>query len=152
MQAAQQRQQQEQSQQFTEFARKEDNLFVEKVPEMSDPVKSEKLQKAAVNALKDLGFSDQELGASWNGSGNIPFRDHRMQLLIRGYTELQEIKAKAKTVTARPVPPVKRPGVASDRGAAVDAELAQLATRLNETGNAKDAAEYLKARRRMAAR
>ena len=64
MQSAQQRQQQEQLQRFSEFAKSEDNLFIERVPEMSDPAKSEKLQKAAVNVLKDLGFSDQELGAS----------------------------------------------------------------------------------------
>ena len=115
MQAAQVRQQQEQSQRFADFAKSEDNLFVEKVPEMSDPAKSEKLQKAAVNVLKDLGFSDQELGASWNGSGNISLRDHRMQLLIRDATLWREGQAKAKTVAARPVPPVQSPGVASTR-------------------------------------
>jgi hypothetical protein len=152
MQQAQQRQQQEQSQQFAEFAKSQDNLFVEKVPEMSDPVRSEKLQKAAVNVLKDLGFSDQELGASWNGSSNLSLRDHRMQLLIRDATLYREAQAKAKTVTAKPVPPVQRPGVASSRGASQDAELRSLAERLNETGNAKDAAAYLRARRAAAAR
>ena len=75
-----------------------------------------------------------------------------MQLLIRDATLYREAQAKVKTVAARPVPPVQKPGVGVSRGAAQDAELRSLANRLNETGNAKDAAEYLRARRKAAAR
>src|SRR5689334_11811075 len=65
--AAQQRQVQEKVQKFAEFAKREDDAFIEHVPEMADKAKAERLQKQALTVLKDLGFEDAELGAAWNG-------------------------------------------------------------------------------------
>ena len=66
---AQQRQAQERVQQFSEFARREDDLFKEKVPDMADPRKVAELQTAALAVLKDLGFQETELAQSWQGRG-----------------------------------------------------------------------------------
>ena len=81
---------------------------------MADPGKAAKLQAAAVAVLKDLGFDEAELSQSWTGKGSISLRDHRVQLLIRDATLWRDAQAKAKTATAKPVPPVQRPGVSAD--------------------------------------
>ena len=93
VQEAQQRQQQEQAQRFAEYASQQDSLFREKAPDLADPVKAEKMQKAAANMLRDLGLSDAELGQAWNGGF---LRDHRVQLLIRDATELRQVKSQGQ--------------------------------------------------------
>ena len=131
---AQQRRSEAAERQFSEFARKEDDLFTERVPDMADPGKAAKLQAAAVAVLKDLGFDEAELSQSWTGKGSISLRDHRVQLLIRDATLWRDAQAKAKTATAKPVPPVQRPGVAPTKGASAQAEIQNL-TRQLETAS-----------------
>ena len=50
--------------------------------------------------------------------------------------------------TAKPLPPVQRPGVGQPKGAAQEALVQNLARRLDQTGNLKDAARLLVERRR----
>ena len=144
---AQQRQAQERVQQFSEFARREDDLFKEKVPDMADPKKVAELQTAALAVLKDLGFQETELAQSWQGQRDLSLRDHRVQLLIRDATLWRDAQAKAKAAATRPVPPVQRPGVSQPKGAALDAQIQHLTQKLEKTGNLKDAAALLRARR-----
>jgi hypothetical protein len=151
--SAQQRQAQEKLQQFSAFAKHEDDLFVERVPEMADPDKAAKLQGAAMTVLKDLGFTETELGQSWNGAKDLSLRDHRVQLLIRDATLWREAQQKAKAAAIKPVPPVQRPGVAQGRNASADAEIQNLNKQLERaTGmNAMRIAAKLTAARRAAA-
>jgi hypothetical protein len=144
---AQQRQVAEQQQQFSEFARRQDDLFKQKVPDMGDDGKAAQLQKAAVAVLNDLGFEDAELVPLWNGRQGLSLRDHRVQLLIRDATLWREAQAKARAAASKPVPPVQRPGVSQPRGAAQEAQVQALTTRLDKTGSLKDAAALLRARR-----
>ena len=144
---AQQRQAQERVQQFAEFARREDDLFKEKVPDMADPKKTAALQTACLNVLRELGFQETELAQSWHGERDLSLRDHRVQLLIRDATLWRDAQAKAKAAATRPVPPVQRPGVAQPKGAAQDAAIQHLTQKLDKTGNLKDAAALLRARR-----
>jgi hypothetical protein len=132
MQSAYQRQMQERANKFAEFAKREDSLFVEKAPEMTDAAKAAKLQSSALNALKDMGFSDQELAQSWHGERDISLRDHRVQLLVRDALLWREAQQKAKTAVTRPVPPVQRPGVAPHKGAAREAEFSNLSQQLDK--------------------
>ena len=125
-QSVQQRQMQERSQRFNAFAQHEDNLFTQKVPEMADPEKAAKLQNSAVNVLKDIGFTPEELAASWQGQRDISLRDHRMQLLIRDAMSWREAQTKVRAAVTKPVPPVQRPGVAPDRSAGREAEIQNL--------------------------
>lgn len=133
---AQQRQHQEKQQQFGEFAKRQDDLFVEKVPEMSDPAKAEKLQKGAIQVLTDLGFARSELEESWTGQKDISLRDHRIQLLIRdalAYREERTARTKAASALADkkvPAPKVQRPGSAQTADAARVAQFNQLAEKL----------------------
>jgi hypothetical protein len=151
--SAQQRQQQEKLQRFSEFAKKEDDLFIERVPDMADAGKAAKLQSAAMTVLKDLGFNETELGDSWNGGKELSLRDHRVQLLIRDATLWREAQVKAKAASTKPVPPVQRPGVASGRNASSDAEIQNLTKQLERASgmNAMRIAAKLTAMRRAAA-
>src|SRR6516225_957071 len=115
--AAQHRQAQEKLGQFAEFAKRQDDLFKEKVPDMADDAKAAELQKKALVVLSDLGFDEAELVPLWNGQQELSLRDHRLQLLIRDATLWREAqtKAKAKAEAVKPVPPVQRTGAATPR-------------------------------------
>lgn len=143
--AAQQREQGEKQSKFSEFARKQDELFKERVPDIADPKKSAELEKAALKTLSNLGFEQSELGASWTGQKDISLRDHRMQLLIRDATLWREAQEKAKATAAKPLPPVQRPGVAKSPGAQAEAETQALTQRLAQTGSLRDAIALRKA-------
>ena len=144
---AQQRHGAEQQRRFSEFAKREDDRFKEKVPDMTDADKAVKLQNAALQALSDLGFAEAELAASWQGQKDLSLRDHRVQLLIRDAVLWREAQAKAKAAATRPVPPVQRPGAAQPAGAQRAQQLDNLTKRLEQSGNLRDAAALLRARR-----
>jgi hypothetical protein len=146
----QQRQALEKQQQFSEFARHEDDLFNEKVPDMADAKKAAELQTRCLATLTGLGFAEAELAQSWNGQKDLSLRDHRVQLLIRDATLWREAQAKAKAAQARPVPPVQRPGVAQPKGAAQHAQIETLTHQLDKSSGVKalrTAAKLVAARR-----
>jgi hypothetical protein len=129
--AAQERQALEQHGKFAEFAKRQDELFAEKAPEAADKDKAAKLQSAAVEALRELGFEDDELGKLWNGQASLSLRDHRLQLLIRDGVRYREAQEAAKKVVAKPLPPVQRPGAAQPKGAAQEAQIQTLSKQLD---------------------
>jgi hypothetical protein len=146
----QHRQALEKQQQFSEFAKREDDLFKEKVPDMADDKKAAELQTRCLATLTGLGFAEAELAHSWNGAKDLSLRDHRVQLLIRDATLWREAQAKAKAAQARPVPPVQRPGVAQPKGAAQHAQIENLAQQLDKSSGVKalrTAAKLVAARR-----
>jgi len=144
--ASQERQAQEYKTKWAEFASKEDAKFIELAPEMADKEKATKVADASVALLKDLGFSDQDLGKLWNGEASLSLRDHRAQLLIRDAARYREAQ-KAVKAPVKAVPQVQRPGVAKPKGADDDLRLKNLEQQLERTGNLRDAANFLVARR-----
>ncbi len=152
MQAAQQRQHEEKSARFAEFAKKEDEAFAQAAPETQDAKKFEKLQQGAVKLLKDIGFSDNELGEGWSGQRDVNIRDHRIQLLVRDAYLYREARRAAKETPAnkKPVPPVQRPGAARPAGQAQLNRIKSLEDQLvSAKGNAslRIATELMQARR-----
>jgi hypothetical protein len=145
--AAQHRQAQEKLGQFAEFAKRQDDLFKEKVPDMADDAKAAELQKKALVVLSDLGFDEAELVPLWNGQKELSLRDHRLQLLIRDATLWREAEKKAKAAAVKPVPPVQRPGAATPRQGTDEARVQHLTQRLEQTGSLRDAAALVRARR-----
>ena len=137
----------EQQQRFADFAKRQDDLFKEKVPQMADPAEVAKLQSGAMAVLKDHGFEEAELAASWHGQKDFSLRDHRVQLLIRDAILWREAKAKAKAAVAKPLPPVQRPGTSRPKGAAQEEVIQNLTKKLDASGSLKDAAALIKARR-----
>jgi len=115
---------------FAEFAKSEDEKFLLAAPEFADKDKAAKLQGAAIDALKDLGFSEDELGNLWNGQERLSLRDHRVQLLIRDGVKYREAQAAAKQAVAKPLPPVQRPGTPQPKGAAQQQQREAIAAQL----------------------
>lgn len=152
LEAARQRQAQELAAQWADFARREDELMHEHVPELADPDKAPKLRESAVRVLRDRGFTDQELGALYNGQTGLSLRDHRIQLLVLDAVRWRDAQAKAKQAQAKPVPPVQRPGVAQGGGTAADAEIRSLRQKLERSGSIRDAAALRAAQLRAARR
>jgi hypothetical protein len=145
-----QRQDQERQIRLDEYIARERGVFVEKVPEIADPVQRSKLEHAALGMLRELGFADQELNELYRGRRDLSLHDHRLQMLIRDGIRFRDARKAAKEASTKPVPPVQRPGVAQPRGAAQDAVVQNLTKRLDQTGNLKDAARLLAERRKAA--
>jgi hypothetical protein len=146
-QLAQQRQAHEWAQRWSAFMAEQDALFAEKAPELADADAKSKAASSAAEMLKELGFSNDELGRLWTGQAGISLRDHRLQLLIRDGVRYREAQARAKASQQRPVPHVQRPGPAPARGADADERVRNLDERLNQSGTLRDAAALLAARR-----
>lgn len=145
--AAQQRQQAEAQEQWVSFAQKEDQLLLDKAPELADNEKAGKLRESALTALRDY-FKDQELGDLWNGKASLSLRDHRVQLLIMDAVKYRDGQKAVKQAIAKPLPPVQRPGTAQQKGQAHQEVIQNLNKRLDRTGSLKDAADLLTARRK----
>lgn len=147
MQAAEQQRAQEIAKKWEEFSAEQDKLVADKIPEMADPAKAEKLGKQAVSYLSNIGFDSDELTNLWHGKAGISLRDARVQLIIAEAAkarDAQEALRKAKTQT---VPPVQRPGVAQPRGAADSEKIKDLSKTLDNKGSLKAAAALLVAKR-----
>ncbi len=153
--SAQHRQATERQTKLSEYMSEESAKFVDRVPEFADEAQRNKLQSAAVSTLKDLGFKDDELGQLWRGEKEVSIHDHRLQLLIHDGVKYREMKAAAAKTTAKPLPPVQRPGVSRPKGAETEAQIQNLTKQL-ETASGNKAirisADLQRARRSLAAR
>jgi hypothetical protein len=141
------RQSQQAAQHWRTYVADEDARFRERAPELADTEALAKAARSATEMLKELGFSDGELGEMWNSGRGISLRDHRVQLLIRDGVRFREAQAAAKKPQPRAVPDVQRPGPAPARNADADGRVKDLTDRLNQSGNLRDAAALLVARR-----
>jgi hypothetical protein len=144
------RQEQERQIRLSAYSQREQGLMCEKVPELVDPAQRSKFEHAAVGMLRDLGFTDQELNGLYLGRADLSLHDHRVQMLIRDGLRFRDAQKAARQASLKPVPPVQRPGVAPQRGAAHDAVVQNLTKRLDQTGTLKDAARLLAERRKAA--
>lgn len=153
--ANEERRAQEDAAKFSDFAKEQDKLFIERVPEFADKDKAAKLQKLAADYLVEVGFSDGELPNYWHGQDKLSLRDARMQEIIADAARYRAAKATAAKPAPKPVPPVQRPGVAKDHGAAKVAQIEAAAQKLSTArGNSALAAatELLRAQRTAAKR
>jgi hypothetical protein len=146
MQQAQQRQQVEQAEKWSHFTKREDELFLEKAPELKDPAKAAKMREAALSTLKATGFSEGELNKMWETPS---LRDHRMQQLILKAAKYDEAQRNVLKAVKPNLPPVNRPGVAQpNRGQAeIVKDLDAKVDRTSGMNQLRAAAELVKARR-----
>lgn len=126
---ADERQRTEAQTKWVEFAKREDEAFLEKVPELKDAKKRIETVEAATALLKDRGFTEDDLGKLWNSSF---LRDHRMQLILLDAVRHQEAKKAALAAVKKPLPPVQRPGV-SQPGNAREQQIKDLETKLDSS-------------------
>ena len=129
------------------FSTEQDKLLAEKLPEMADPAKAEKMAKSALGYLTDKGFTGEELQSMWNGKAGVSLRDARVQIIIAEATKFREAQEAAKKAKTQTVPPVQRPGVAQPRGAGDSEKIKDLSKTLDSKGSIKAAAALLAAKR-----
>ena len=116
VQDAQERQAQQAQTKFAKFAEEQDKEFIERAPEFANKDRAAELQGAAIKTLKNIGFTDDELGKHWNKQERLCLRDARMQELIQKAARWDRAQEAKKTVTAKkychpfsgPVLPVRK--------------------------------------------
>jgi hypothetical protein len=144
------RQGQDRELRFQNLVQREQALFIEKNPELADRGKRATLTEKAGEMLRELGFTDADLGDFFHGRRELNLHDHRVQMLIRDGVRYRDAQKAAKQASARLLPPVQRPGAAQARGTAHEAAVHSLTRRLEQSGNLKDAARLLAERRKAA--
>ena len=148
IQANYQRQQQEYTNKWNQFAQNEDNLFAAQATEMSDPVQARDIATKAAETLRETGFSDDDLNKLWSGQASVSLRDHRMQLLIRDAARYRAAMAGVPAKKAAlPASKTLRPGTPQERASDALVNLDSLNKQLESSGKWKDGAELLLARR-----
>ena len=147
--AAKTRQYQDYQAQWGKFAKDEDAKFMESQPDMADKETADKVAKGAMALLEDIGFTQDDLGKLWSGQASVSLRDHRLQLIIRDALRYREAKTAVSRARVAPVAPkVQRPGSPAERVRDSSRETSAMDKKLDSTGNWKDAAALLIARRR----
>jgi hypothetical protein len=139
VQAAQQRQTAERAEQWKSYSTKQDQLLIDKVPELSDKVKSQKLADGAAALYRSVGFDEKELASLWSGETSISLRDARLSQIVIKAAKYDAVMANAAKAPVKPtLPPVQRPGVSRPARAGND-EIQALEKRFNASGSLKDA-------------
>lgn len=156
-QQAQARQHQEKAERFTSWAAEQDKLATERVPELADPEKGQKVRQEAASYLKEVtGWDDDRLGRMWMGQEPFSIRDASFQQILRDASRWKAAQTAAKAAAAKPLPPVQRPGIAQSKGDAQQAQIKTLETRLERASSTREqlaiAAQLRTARRQAGAR
>lgn len=136
---------------WAEYVQKENELAADLIPELADKDKAEKLTaRVARELLPELGFKQDELNDLAAGKSKLSIYDHRIQRLLADGLKLRDIQNAKTTASAKPLPPVQRPGAAKPARADAGQKIQALQKQLdNASGLAaiRIAAELQKARR-----
>jgi hypothetical protein len=151
LQETEQRKAKEEQTKWTEHVQAENTKAAELIPELADKVKGPALtNRVATELLPALGFKDSELAELAAGKSKLSIYDHRIQRLLADSLQLRDIQKAKTTVTAKPVPPVQRPGTARPAGNAQSEQIQALTRKLEQTGDLRVAQQLraLQAHRR----
>jgi hypothetical protein len=94
-------------------------------------------------ALRDYGFSEHEQRLIYQNGV-----DARQQAILADAIRYRQAHAARRTIVAKNLPPVQRPGVRQAGASPAQQDVAALSRRLSQTGSAKDAAKLVQAMRR----
>jgi hypothetical protein len=104
--------QQETTRAFEDFAKSQEALAEQKIPELrADPAIRTAFQHRALNTLTEAGFAEAEVRAAWTGAP-LNIRDARVQDVIAKATRYDAMMEAKNRVSAKALPPVQRPGIA----------------------------------------
>src|SRR5262249_26036644 len=106
---------------------------------------NKEIEQETFAMLREYGMSDADIRHSWNS--NPAFRSFPAQRVMADAARYRISQRSMQSKVSRPVPVVQRPGVATERTPEADITIQRLNTRLNTTGNYRDAAALLNARR-----
>jgi hypothetical protein len=116
----QQRAQQQYQQQWNQFSAEEDSKFVSRNPEMADAQTAAAVTHKAVDYLKQIGFSDDDLSRSWGGAASWSPRDARVQQVIMDALKYRQAVAAVPQARRNAPARVMKPGasgqIASQEG------------------------------------
>jgi hypothetical protein len=151
-QQAEQRQFQERNDAFKAWAEEQDKRATERVPELADPAKRERVQKEALSYLTEtIGWEQDRLAKLWRGEESLSLRDADVQAMVRDAARWQAAQKAAKTAAAKPTPPVQRPGVPQSKADVSAQAIKTLEARLDRATTVRDqvmlAAQLRQARR-----
>jgi hypothetical protein len=139
--------------QFSEWnshAAKENNLAKEAIPDLEDPEKNKAFYKYAVDRMKELKFTEEEIADLANGKQMLSIHDHRLQQLLWADHQLTSIKKAKAAVPVKDVPPVQRPGTPAARNASGAQKIQDLQKRVSNASGLEAirlGAELLRAQR-----
>ncbi len=148
-QAAQMRQQQVQQQQWQEFAKTEDQKFIDAHPEFRDAAKLREAGELVLKTLTNSGMTREEAIQAYNTPA---YRTAAAQEIMLKAALYDQAKAKASKPVQKPLPPVLRPGSGQERLDSGTLELKQLQKAFNSNPNARTAAALKLAQRRAQSR
>jgi hypothetical protein len=153
-QTAGQRQMQEQSERYRAYQTAEtvpvmEYIAKEKLADVSKPKDVERFSGEVRAVLTDAyGFAAEELAAAWHQAQPLYLADSRIQKMAidaMRWRNLQAQKAAAPD-SRKPLPPVQRPGTATNRGEASNVTLKILNDKLTRSGRIEDAVALLNAK------
>jgi hypothetical protein len=127
-------------QQWSSWAAQQDALAAKAIPETNDPKFQAMVPEILMN---DYGFQRDDLAKIYYGPG----RDARVQ---RIFADAMKYRLASKTVATparKPLPPVQRPGTSQPYAPTERHDLRGMEKKLTVSGNLKDAASLLIARR-----
>jgi hypothetical protein len=136
---------------YESWAAAEDKKFAQAHPELRDAKVQAEVFQGAIAYLKSLGMSEQDIVASWNGTGPINIRHAAAQeTLLKAARYDMAKKSLATRPRSKNVPKVQRPGVRGD--VEPRSRFADLEQRFERSGSARDAGRLIAARREAARR
>ena len=121
-----------QTQQYETYLEAQRDLAATKIPEFSDPNKSDTFKLSLRNSLRNYGFNDQEIGS---------LADHRFLMVAKDAMSFQSQKS-GKPLTSKKVanaPRVVKAGVAKSGNSSGREQIRNKINTLRKTGHLKDA-------------
>jgi len=125
-----------QTQQYETYLEAQRDLAATKIPEFSDPNKSDTFKLSLRNSLRNYGFNDQEIGS---------LADHRFLMVAKDAMSFQSQKDK-RPLTSKKVanaPRVLKAGVAKSGNSSGREQIRNKINTLRKTGNIKDASNAI---------
>jgi hypothetical protein len=121
----------EQDQAFRAYKTEQDALAASSIPEISgDPETAYAFGRAATEALAEYGITRDAI-RTYSPDVIRAMNSASFQRLVADATRYRQGKARAKEVSAQPLPPVQRPGVARDRGERQQVDVSHLSERID---------------------
>ena len=125
-----------QTQQYETYLEAQRDLKKTKIPEFSDPNKSDTFKLSLRNSLRNYGFNDQEIGS---------LADHRFLMVAKDAMSFQSQKDK-RPLTSKKVanaPRALKAGVAKSGNSSGREQIRNKINTLRKTGNIKDASNAI---------
>ena len=134
---------QEREASVAQFREQQQQILVDKIPELTDPDKLETFETGMATYLGDVGFTNDEISGFVGGAF-----DARQVMLIRDAMRYRGMQDQKKTITKKlkGLPRVQRPGVSTTgRRAQAGDDIAEAKNRIQRAGATDgDAVNYIR--------